>query len=173
MPFMQLLLLAVLILPALVHGGEVVSTASKCETEQDVNFEDCWMHHLKVPALDAICKRVGVNATTDVFPYLEEVGKSPSHDDYVTAAYECLMIEQDIHFMLQDYNLLPEEILEDRQGMALLVQNALEKNPHLLGRITEELQQRKPELWKAIHDELGGKSLDSRTFSSLLLGGQR
>eukprot|EP00541_Cyclophora_tenuis_P011800 CAMPEP_0116542414 /NCGR_PEP_ID=MMETSP0397-20121206/1005_1 /TAXON_ID=216820 /ORGANISM="Cyclophora tenuis, Strain ECT3854" /LENGTH=190 /DNA_ID=CAMNT_0004066425 /DNA_START=67 /DNA_END=639 /DNA_ORIENTATION=- len=185
----QILLVVALFLPIGIAGADKISTdhndhsrGGACTTEDDVDFEDCWMHELDIPELDAICQRVGLNATTDVFPFLEELDTDdddddhdktrPSHHDYVTAAYECLMIEQDVQLMLHDYNLFPPD-LSDRRGQALVLQDVLDREPLLLKQLEEELQQRAPELWTKMQNELNGKALNARSFSSLLLQGQR
>lgn len=128
-----------------------------CETEEDLDFDQCRVEDLEIPALRAICERLG-------WPVQHE-----HKEDFVTAAYECLLLEQDVHDMVEEGSY-PPDILHDKQLTAAVLQDSLERDSTLFQHLMEELEAQQPELFKAITDELSilGQGLDPRGISTIL-----
>ena len=145
-----------------------LSPLSACDREKDVDFHRCWVEQLERPALQSICDRVGVDIVSDVLPYLKLKDGQPRHGDYVTAAYECLMTELDLAAMME-HNDYPDDLLADKTGLSLVLEESVARNPPLLERLEESLREEQPDLWEAVYNALEGGSIDARSLSSLIM----
>lgn len=152
--------------------------AAKCESEEDLDFVNCDLKHLSKDALRSICTRVGLDLEKHIFPILDaEIGgidddASPeverSIEEYVWAAHECLLIEDEVDEMEDEdpegLEALEMAMLEDDPALlAEVVKDVLESNPALLRDLEEELKREDPEHYKGMIEELAeGESLIDR-----------
>ncbi len=129
-------------------------SAVKCETEEDLDFSTCDLKHLTREALQDICSRVGLDLQEHIFPILDaEIGVDEraaggggerTIEEYVWAAHECLLIENEVDEM-ED---------EDPEGLEALERAMLEENPQLLAEIIEEVLESNPQLLHDLEEEL-------------------
>ena len=161
--------------------------AVKCESEEDLDFTSCDLKHLSKEALRSICTRVGLDLEEHIFPILDaEIGGidddydedddgdasrpkvERSREEYIWAAHECLLIENEVDEMEDEDPELLEELEmamleEDPALLAEVVKEVLESNPTLLEDLEEELKREDPEQYRAMIEELSeGESLIDR-----------
>lgn len=155
------------------------SSPEECLTEKDLNSETCNVEDLPIPALKAICDRVGLDVEKDVFPYLfleidsegtinkqksgDLTAKDMTHSDYVSGAYECLQIEQE--FWDEDPNGIATEnaLEEDVELLADDIAELLMMQPELVKDLEDEIKRDEPGLWDLIQLELeDGETLADR-----------
>jgi hypothetical protein len=122
------------------------ATTKLCETEQHLDYPDCTLEDLKIPALKAICKRVGIDVYEDVFPYLVKEGSSPTHEDFERAAFECLTVEKETHAMLVSGYIPDEYVSGDPRTMANLLVGIIDHNPEIMNELQELMSEQFPEL---------------------------
>lgn len=152
--------------------------AAKCESEQDLDFVTCDLKHLSKEALQSICTRVGLDLKKHIFPILDaEIGGiddgasskvERSIEEYVWAAHECLLIEDEVDEMEDEdpegLEALEMAMLEDDPSLlAEVISDVLESNPALLQDLEEELKREDPEHYQGMIEELAeGESLIDR-----------
>ena len=147
------------------NEGDVSKT---CETEDDLDFESCNVEDLEIPALKEICAGIGLSVEEHIFPYLlhEDEDDEDSADadaaqkepkgpytkaDYVSAAYECLALEEETEEMLEGQNL------------TAIMSDVIQQNPELVEEVERELMAQYPDLWSSVKDELDeGETLKDR-----------
>lgn len=147
------------------NEGDVSQT---CETEDDLDFESCNVEDLEIPALKEICAGIGLSVEEHIFPYLlhEDEDDEDSADadaaqkepkgpytkaDYVSAAYECLALEEETEEMLEGQNL------------TAIMSDVIQQNPELVEEVERELMAQYPDLWSSVKDELDeGETLKDR-----------
>lgn len=135
-----------------------VNGSTVCETEEDVDHKSCRLEDLKIPALIAICNRVGFNVDKDIFSYLLEDRGSmdPDQEDFVEAAHECLRLEVE-----GGDDPVNREIPYDE--MEKIVKGIIQNNPELIDELVEHLKKNKPDLWEATMQTLKpGEKLHDR-----------
>ena len=88
----------------------LIQARGECLTEDDLDFESCYLADLSNSALNEICERIGLDLEGHVLPALlgmdedeeADVGEAKerdyTHDDYVRGAEECLMIEDEVRY---------------------------------------------------------------------------
>ena len=154
--------------------------AAKCESEEDLDFVTCDLKHLSKDALRSICTRVGLDLEKHIFPILDaeiggidddaspEVQVERSIEEYVWAAHECLLIEDEVDEMEDEdpegLEALEMAMLEDDPALlAEVITDVLESNPTLLQDLEEELKREDPEHYQGMIEELAeGESLIDR-----------
>ena len=152
--------------------------AAKCESEEDLDFVTCDLKHLSKEALQSICTRVGLDLEKHIFPILDaEIGGidddassevERSIEEYVWAAHECLLIEDEVDEMEDEdpegLEALEMAMLEDDPALlAEVISDVLESNPALLQDLEEELKREDPEHYQGMIEELAeGESLIDR-----------
>ena len=129
-------------------------SAVKCETEEDLDFSACDLEHLSKEVLQDICSRVGLDLQEHIFPIFDaEIGVNKDDaagggertiEEYVWAAHECLLIENEVDEM-ED---------EDPEGLEALERAMLEEDPQLLAEIIEEVLESNPQLLHDLEEEL-------------------
>ena len=153
--------------------------AAKCDSEEDLDFVTCDLKHLSKEALQSICTRVGLDLEKHIFPILDaeiiggidddassEVERSI--EEYVWAAHECLLIEDEVDEMEDEdpegLEALEMAMLEDDPALlAEVISDVLESNPALLQDLEEELKREDPEHYQGMIEELAeGESLIDR-----------
>ena len=154
--------------------------ATKCESEEDLDFVTCDLKHLSKEALRSICTRVGLDLEKHIFPILDaEIGDidddasssevERSVEEYIWAAHECLLIIEDEVDEMEDEDpegleALEMAMLEDDPALlAEIISDVLESNPALLQDLEEELKREDPEHYQGMIEELAeGESLIDR-----------
>ena len=152
--------------------------ATKCESEEDLDFVTCDLKHLSKEALRSICTRVGLDLEKHIFPILDaEIGGDNdassseverSTEEYIWAAHECLLIEDEVDEMEDEdpegLEALEMAMLEDDPALlAEIISDVLESNPALLQDLEEELKREDPEHYQGMIEELAeGESLIDR-----------
>lgn len=152
------------------------SPKENCMTEYDVDSKSCNLSDLPIPGLEAICDRVGLNMHTLMFPDMDEervalgdkLDETRTKADYVEAATQCLLIEQEMERMLEDdpeaLDSLEKELLDkDDSMLAEVIADVLGQNAELTKQLEDEIKNDNPELHKVLLEELGeGETLSSR-----------
>ena len=152
--------------------------ATKCESEEDLDFVTCDLKHLSKEALRSICTRVGLDLEKHIFPILDaEIGGidddassevERSIEEYVWAAHECLLIEDEVDEMEDEdpegLEALEMAMLEDDPALlAEVISDVLESNPALLQDLEDELKREDPDHYQGMIEELAeGESLIDR-----------
>jgi len=89
--------------------------------------------------------------------WLERKKRVPTKADYVAAAYECLMVEEETDEMMHVNDDEFEELMEG------VVQDVVRNNPALIQEVEYELMRENPVVWDAIQQHLqDGQSLQDR-----------
>ncbi len=159
-----------------------VKKTYQCQSEIDLDFETCTLSDLSTDALREICDRIGLDVETHVLPYLydddadpfadslsdnnqnddEDEGKKPpktyTHEDYIKAAEECLLIEDEMERLAaEDPEMLDrlerEALAQDPEILADVISDILGQDDSLLKEIVEKLLGEKPELMEDIEKE--------------------
>ena len=133
-------------------GVSVLTASAGCVTEEDLDFESCNLKDLQIPALEAICDRLGLNMEEHMFPYMFEdddadEGKGErsatverSKEDYEEAALQCLTIEEEMERMLE----------EDPDALEELERQLMADDPSLLAEIVADVLAESPDLIKEL-----------------------
>ena len=117
-------------------------------TEYDVDSKSCNLSDLPIPGLGAICNRVGLNMHTLMFPDMDEervalgdkLDKTRTKADYVEAATQCLLIEQEMERMLED----------DPEALDSLEKELLDKDDSMLAEVIADVLGQNTELTKQL-----------------------
>lgn len=156
-----ILLLSIL---SLLPSCNADAAAAHCEKEEHLELDGCTLTDLPDSALKSICDRIGLDVETHVFPYLfenEQYGeggdsstnaggevevtkREHTHLDYVKAAEECFLIEQEMDRLS----------LEDPDLMEALEREALEDDPELLAEVIADVLAQDPSLMDELIDKM-------------------
>ena len=134
------------------------------------------------PRTQDICGRIGLDMDSHVLPFLSEDEDDPTiagresssttrthaHADYVRAAEECLLIEDEMERLEVDdpeyLSELEREVLRDDPTIvAEIIENVLEEDEELLRGIASKLIEDAPEIVREMEGMLGeGERLEGR-----------
>jgi len=148
---------------ALTNRSTTTRETKQCLTEEDLHLDDCFLDDLEIPALLAICERMGLSEEEHIRPYLMDGdwnrGSLSNHEVYVTAALECLQVEQSIHSMLDNASIDPAltDNGQDTDALADVILNLAQSNPNALADMQDNLKKQDEELWNKLMTELEGR----------------
>jgi hypothetical protein len=97
---------------------------------------------------------MGIDIHELVFPFIIAKERDAEHKHYVRAAYECLVVEKDIHDMIKS-NDIPEEYIDaDPDVMADMLLAIFEDNPEVLKELETKMKEQDPDLWRTLRATL-------------------
>mmetsp|Transcript_19563 Transcript_19563/g.40984 ORF Transcript_19563/g.40984 Transcript_19563/m.40984 type:complete len:260 (-) Transcript_19563:204-983(-) len=161
-------------------SSDETKNSYQCQSEIDLDFETCNLSDLSTEALREICDRIGLDVETHVLPYLydddadphadslsnnnnneDEETKPPktyTHADYIKAAEECLLIEEEMERLAaEDPEMLDqlerEALAQDPEILADVISDILSQDDSLLKEIVDKLSKEKPDLMSDIEKE--------------------
>mmetsp|Transcript_1837 Transcript_1837/g.2526 ORF Transcript_1837/g.2526 Transcript_1837/m.2526 type:complete len:232 (-) Transcript_1837:543-1238(-) len=156
-----------------------VNDKASCENLSDLDFEQCKPEDLQIPALKSICENIGLDIETDVFPFLfeeeseseNEDGAPPAkldrefnHDDYVTAAYECIAVaEQDDH----EEAFIEAILEEDPEVLQVIIKEVMESSPGTVEDLVKEITKEFPDILSELSE--GQTFLDSPVLVVMII----
>lgn len=132
-----------------------IALALQCETERDLNFEDCNLIDLTDEVLTGICNRIGLDMIEHVLPTIvdDEAEDTPNkedgssgdvkkytHEQYARGAEECLLVEAEMDRLAK----------EDPEALDQLEREALEDDPALLAEIISDVLSQDKQLLKDV-----------------------
>ena len=141
--FSQLIILSFLL---------ATSLALQCETERDLNFEECNLIDLTDEVLTGICNRIGLDMIEHVLPTIvDEEEETPNkdgsgdvkkytHEQYARGAEECLLVEAEMDRLAK----------EDPEALDQMEREALEDDPALLAEIISDVLSQDEQLLKDV-----------------------
>jgi hypothetical protein len=131
-----------------------LSLALQCETERDLNFEECNLIDLTDEVLTGICNRIGLDMIEHVLPTIvDEAEDTPNkedgsggdvkkytHEQYARGAEECLLVEAEMDRLAK----------EDPEALDQMEREALEDDPALLAEIISDVLSQDKQLLKDV-----------------------
>uniref|UniRef100_A0A7S0THR7 Uncharacterized protein n=1 Tax=Skeletonema marinoi TaxID=267567 RepID=A0A7S0THR7_9STRA len=117
-----------------------------CETEDDLNFEDCNLIDLSDVVLTGICNRIGLDMVEHVLPTLIDDDDSSgekkvyTHEQYAMGAEECIMVEAEMERLA----------MEDPEELERMEREAMAEDPDILAEIISDVLQQDAQLLKDV-----------------------
>jgi hypothetical protein len=134
--------------PPLDNKNVSMGNWKPCDTEEDLDFEQCFLDDLDVTVLQSICTRMGIDPTKHIFPFALPKGQAVAYGDYVLAANECLKTEQDVGAKLRSNEIDLHDYIElNREDIASLLVQLFHQQPFLLNQFEAKVKQENPNLW--------------------------
>ena len=164
-----------------------------CETVDDLDFKHCNVDDLDIPSLKEVCRRVGLDLELEVLPHIldQPLPKKDkdstttstettttteyTREDYIEAAYECLLIEEaaedgldlpygqdddDEMYFQYDHDGMEEGEQSAEEMMATLMTNVMAHHPELVQEVVDEVREVHPDVWASVEAQVdGGRSL--------------
>ncbi|KAK1747667.1 hypothetical protein QTG54_001630 [Skeletonema marinoi] len=117
-----------------------------CETEDDLNFEDCNLIDLSDVVLTGICNRIGLDMVEHVLPTLIDDDDSSgekkvyTHEQYAMGAEECIMVEAEMERLAMED---PEELerMERSRYLAEIISDVLQQDAQLLKDVATKIKE--------------------------------
>lgn len=130
-----------------------IALALQCETERDLNFEECNLIDLTDEVLFGICNRIGLDMIEHVIPTIVDEAedtaskdggggnlKKYTHEQYARGAEECLLVEAEMDRLAK----------EDPEALDQMEREALEDDPALLAEIISDVLSQDSQLLKDV-----------------------
>mmetsp|Transcript_8057 Transcript_8057/g.11700 ORF Transcript_8057/g.11700 Transcript_8057/m.11700 type:complete len:225 (+) Transcript_8057:156-830(+) len=156
---------------------DVIDEKKFCEQPDDLDFERCKPENLQIPALKTICENIGLDAETDVFPFLfeeedvkedgallQKLDREFVHADYVAAAYECISVAEESD---HEEAFIQAILEEDPAVLQVIIKEVMESSPGTIEGLIKEFTMEFPDIEAELSE--GETFLDSPVLVVMII----